>query len=77
MRAFSDLSICEKISPTDATFFLANVNDAPKVYDYLMHQGIIVRNRSHIALCHNALRITIGNAHENSALIAALRKYKA
>jgi histidinol-phosphate aminotransferase len=51
------------------------MTDAPAIYSYLLRRGIIVRNRSHIALCGNCLRITIGNAKENSALLGALRQY--
>ena len=75
MLAFSELPICEQIYPTDANFFLARMNDAQKTYDYLVEQGIIVRNRSHVQLCHNCLRITIGTRTENNELLAALRQF--
>lgn len=41
-----------------------------------MDRGIIVRNRSNVALCHNCLRITIGTRPENDALLEALKNYK-
>jgi histidinol-phosphate aminotransferase len=75
MLAFSELPICEQIYPTDANFFLARMNDAQKTYDYLVEQGIIVRNRSRVQLCHNCLRITIGTRTENNELLAALRQF--
>jgi histidinol-phosphate aminotransferase len=75
MQAFQELPLCEKIYPTDANFFLARVTDAQRVYDYLVDQGIIVRNRSKIQLCSNCLRITIGSHTENNELIAALRQF--
>jgi histidinol-phosphate aminotransferase len=75
LPAFNELPICQTIYPTDANFFLARMTDAPAIYSYLLRRGIIVRNRSHIALCGNCLRITIGNAKENSALLGALRQY--
>ena len=74
--AFEVLPICEKVYPTDANFFLAKMTDAPKIYNYLVDQGIIVRNRHRVQLCQNCLRITIGTKTENSELIAALRQYK-
>ena len=75
MEAFKLLPICEKVYPTDANFFLAKMTDAPKIYNYLVDQGIIVRNRHRVQLCQNCLRITIGTKTENGELIAALRQY--
>ena len=76
IEAFGQLAICEKVYPTDANFFLAKVTDAQRIYDYLVAQGIIVRNRTRVQLCYNCLRITIGTRSENSELIGALRQYK-
>ncbi len=76
IEAFGELPICEKIYPTDANFFLAKVKDAQKAYDYLVDKGIIVRNRTRIALCNNCLRVTIGTREENNELIGALRDMK-
>jgi len=75
MEAFKFLPICEKVYPTDANFFLAKMTDAPKIYNYLVDKGIIVRNRHRVQLCMNCLRITIGTKTENGELIAALRQY--
>ena len=75
MVAFAMLPICEHVYPTDANFFLAKMTDAPSIYNYLMENGIIVRNRSRVKLCDNCLRITIGTKTENSQLLAALRRY--
>jgi len=74
MKAFTDLLCCKEVYPTDANFFLARMTDAQAIYDYLVREGIIVRNRTRIQLCQNCLRITIGTKNENTALIAALRK---
>ncbi len=76
IAAFRQLPICRRVFPTDANFFLAEMTDAQAIYDYLVDCGIIVRNRTRIALCHNCLRITIGTKTENSELLAALRKYQ-
>ena len=75
-EAFSQLPICEGVYPSDANSFLARMCDAQKIYDYLVEQGIIVRNRTRIKLCHNCLRITIGTKSENNELLAALRNYR-
>ena len=74
--AFQLLPICEKVYPTDANFFLAQMTDAVKIYNYLVDKGIIVRNRHRVQLFQNCLRITIGTKTENGELIAALRQYQ-
>ena len=73
MEAFRQLPICKQVYPSEANFFLARMTDAQKIYDYLVDQGIIVRNRSRIQLCQNCLRITIGTRSENAELVSALR----
>ena len=73
--AFRLLPICEKVYPTEANFFLAKMTDAQGIYDSLVEQGIIVRNRTRIKLCRDCLRITVGTKNENNELIAALRRY--
>lgn len=76
MNSIADLPIVKKVYPTDANFFLAEVDDAVSIYKYLVQKGIIVRNRNHIHLCGNCLRITIGTKGENIQLLSALRQYK-
>lgn len=75
IKAFSELSCCQLVYPTDANFFLAKMNNAQEIYEYLVGRGIIVRNRTRVQLCANCLRVTIGSKKENTALIAALRQY--
>ena len=72
---FMTLPCCEKIYSTDANFFLTKVTDAKAIYDYLVSRGIIVRNRTTVALCRDCLRITVGTRPENDALLDALRNY--
>lgn len=76
MNAVGELAICTEIFPTEANFFLARFIDATRIYNYLVDNGIIVRNRSQITLCGNCLRITVGTPQENNRLISALRQYK-
>lgn len=75
-NGFRELSICKCVYPTDSNFFLAKMDDAQAIYDYLVGEGIIVRNRTRVALCQDCLRVTIGTKTENNELIAALRKYQ-
>lgn len=76
IEAFKLLPICENVYPTDSNFFLARMKNAVRIYEYLVQQGIIVRNRSNVTLCENCLRVTVGTSQENSVLLAALRNYK-
>ena len=75
MTAFRQLPICKEVFPSDANFFLARVTDAQAIYNYLVEQGIIVRNRHRVQLCQNCLRITVGTRNENTELLSALRQF--
>ena len=74
MKEIEQLPCCVRVFPTDANFFLAKVYEATAIYNYLVSEGIIVRNRTNVALCKDCLRITIGTKEENDALLEALRK---
>jgi len=63
------------IYSSDANFILAKVDDADKLYQYLLMHQIIIRNRSKEPLCENCIRITIGTPPENQTLINALKNY--
>ncbi len=60
-----------KVFPTDANFVLVKTHDPRGIYEYLVEQKIIVRDRSSIALCEGCLRISIGSPEENATLIEA------
>jgi histidinol-phosphate aminotransferase len=66
------LSMTEKIFPSDANFLLVKVKDANFIYNYLVNNNIIVRNRS--SMVNNCLRITVGTIEENNRLIETLKK---
>ena len=68
------VSLIEKIYPSEANFLLVKVPDAGDVYNKLVNKSIVVRNRNNISLCLGCLRITIGTAEENEALINALKQ---
>ena len=70
------LPLTEKIFPSQANFILVRVADATAIYNYLVGQGIIVRNRHSVSLCGNCLRITIGTPEENNTLIDAMKGYQ-
>ena len=74
-EALSTLSIIEEVFSTDSNFILARVKDANNIYDYLLENKIIVRNRSNIINCKECLRFTVGREEENNKLLEILSKY--
>lgn len=50
-KALSDLACVVKVFESDANFLLVKVTDADKIYDQLVAEGIIVRNRNKVVGC--------------------------
>ena len=71
-----DLPMVSKVYPSDANFILVAVADAAGTYNALVELGIIIRDRSKVALCEGCLRITIGTQKENEILLSALKSLK-
>ncbi|MDR1437124.1 MAG: histidinol-phosphate transaminase [Candidatus Symbiothrix sp.] len=76
IQALQALDCVKKVYPSDANFLLVKVKDAKEIYRQLVEKGIVVRDRSSIALCNNCLRITIGTKKENRTLTEALKNIK-
>ena len=64
------------IYPSDANFILVKTTNANSIYDFLVSQGIIVRNRNKVELCEGCLRITVGTPLENEILINTLKSFE-
>ncbi|ODS81323.1 MAG: histidinol-phosphate transaminase [Cytophagaceae bacterium SCN 52-12] len=62
-----------KVYPSDANFLLVRFRDARGTMQHLIDEKIIVRDRSKVVLCEDCLRITVGTAAENEALLASLK----
>ncbi|MFN3752883.1 histidinol-phosphate transaminase [Flavobacterium sp.] len=60
-----------KIYPSEANFLLVEMENAIAVYNSLIEQQIITRNRSSVV--QNTIRITIGTPRENQQLLYALQ----
>jgi histidinol-phosphate aminotransferase len=73
-KELKKLRIVRQVFKSDSNFLLVKVLDAPSTYQYLMNLGIIVRDRSRVALCENCLRITVGTPDENKSLIDAFKR---
>jgi histidinol-phosphate aminotransferase len=74
--ALKDLDFVLDIYPSDANFILVKTTDPKEIYNFLVQQGIIVRDRSKIDLCEGSLRITVGTPTENEKLIQTLKTFK-
>ena len=68
------LPFVQKIHPSHANFLLVKIPNATQVYDDLIGEKVIVRNRAKVLLCENCLRITVGTREENEAFLKALVK---
>lgn len=67
------LPVVIHVYPSDANFLLVKVKNAAGVYEHLLGDGIVVRDRSRVRLCEDCLRITIGTEEENKKLLEGLR----
>lgn len=61
-----------QIYPSATNFLLVKVKDANLIYQKLIKQKLIVRNRNTVV--ENTLRITVGTEEENEKLIELLKK---
>lgn len=77
MGALPKLACVKHVYASDANFLLVKVSDADAIYDHLVTQGIIVRNRNRVKGCEGCLRMTIGTPEENARLLKVLEEYKA
>ena len=75
-EALEGMSMVQRVYPSDANFLLVKVNDADAVYDFLIADGIIVRNRNRVKGCEGCLRMTVGLPEENEKLIKSLKRYE-
>ena len=65
------LNLVKTIFPSDANFILIEVDNANSVYQELVNQNVIIRNRN--SVIKNCLRITVGSPDENQKLIETLQ----
>jgi histidinol-phosphate aminotransferase len=67
--ALQKMNAVEMVYPSDANFLLVKVRNANHIYNTLINNQIITRNRSNVV--ENCLRITTGKRSENDKLIEA------
>ncbi|MBS1647780.1 MAG: histidinol-phosphate transaminase [Bacteroidetes bacterium] len=73
IQLLETVPIILKIYPTDANFILIKVHDANELYQKLVREQVIVRNRN--SVIKNTLRITVGTKEENEKLIKFFNHY--
>ncbi len=71
-QTLAALPAVEEIIPSQANFLLVRFRDAGATYQRLAEAGILVRDRTREPGCAGCLRITVGTAEENRALIRVL-----
>lgn len=74
-KALTEMPFVKQVYPSDANFLLVKVDDPMALYQYLVQEGIVVRNRNTVLLCEGCLRITVGTSTENQRLLEQLEKF--
>ena len=75
-KELEKLDIVTNIFPSDANYLLVKFTEAKQVFDYLIENKMIVRDRSKVVLCEDSLRISVGTETENEQLIKHLKQYQ-
>ena len=70
----SRLSSVQNVYPSEANFLLVQISKARTVYQSLLNEGIVVRDRSSAPGCNDCLRITVGTKKQNDKLLDVLRQ---
>ena len=65
------------IYPSDANFILVRFKKSNELFNYLISEKLITRNRSTVTLCEDSIRITIGLSEENDKLVNLISKFYA
>ncbi len=66
------LSSVINVYPSEANFLLVKIKGARRIYEDLIKEGIVVRDRSSAPGCTDCLRITVGTKEENKKLLDTL-----
>ncbi|MDP9956706.1 histidinol-phosphate aminotransferase [Epilithonimonas hungarica] len=71
IQSLEQLKLVKKIFPSDANFVLIKVENTDLIYQKLVDENVIVRNRN--SVIKNCLRITVGSPDENFKLVETLK----
>jgi histidinol dehydrogenase len=74
VKALESMEKVEEVFPSKANFVLFRIGNAGEVYQKLLSNGVVVRDRSTNYNCENTLRISIGNEKENDRFIEIMKE---
>jgi histidinol-phosphate aminotransferase len=69
----SRLSVVLNVYHSEANFLLVKIKNARQIYESLLAEGIVVRDRSTAPGCTDCLRITVGTGVQNDQLLNLLQ----
>ncbi len=69
------LPMVERIHSSETNFLLVKFQDAVAIFQYLLDNKVIVRDRSSQPLCQGCLRFTVGTPAENDRLFQLLESF--
>ena len=75
VEEFSKIPQVIRVHPSQANFLLVNFEKAQALFDYLIDEKVITRNRSNVSLCENSIRITVGLPNENALLVEKIKSF--
>lgn len=75
MSRLAELPQVRAVNHSDANFILVRVDDADRMYDYLIAHGVIVRNRNRVRGCEGCLRLTVGTPEENKRFLSLIKNF--
>ncbi|GJM28549.1 MAG: histidinol-phosphate aminotransferase [Cyclobacteriaceae bacterium] len=73
-KEISQMGFVEKVYPSDANFLLVKMQEPRAVFDTLIENQVVVRDRSTVRYCEGCLRITVGTEEENTRLVDVLKR---
>lgn len=74
--ALQSMACVKRVYPSDANFLLVQVSNARALYEALIAEQVIVRDRSKVKGCAECLRITIGTPAENDRMLSVVAKWR-
>jgi histidinol-phosphate aminotransferase len=72
---FEKIPQVQQVYPSHANFLLVKLQSAQALFDYLISEKVITRNRSSVPLCEDTIRITVGLPDENSILLEKIKSF--
>jgi len=72
INALTNLSMIQKVYPSDANFILFRIPSAYTIYKTMADRGVVCRYRGTELHCDNCLRVTVGTHDENTKFLQLL-----